>query len=49
MQVFVAEFETAFKFVQANWVWFVLGVAVFAGTGFALRILGRALRGGREG
>jgi hypothetical protein len=49
MQVFVAEFNTAFKFVEANAIWFVLGVVAFAGTGLALRLLGRALRGGKEG
>jgi hypothetical protein len=48
MYEFVAEFETAFKFCQEHGRWIILGVVVFAGTGFALRMVTRALRGGKE-
>ena len=47
MQVFVAEFETAFKFAEQNWRWIAVGVVLFAGTGFALRCLAVALRRGK--
>jgi hypothetical protein len=49
MQVFVAEFQTAFKFAEEHWQWIALGVVVFVGAGFAMRMLTRALHGGKSG
>jgi hypothetical protein len=50
LQIFTAVFETCYKFAHDNWVWIALGVLVFTGGGFALRVVASAFqsRGPRE-
>jgi hypothetical protein len=48
MHEFVAVFETAFKFCEEHWKWIALAVVLFAGTGFGIRMLAHALRGGKS-
>jgi hypothetical protein len=50
LQIFSAVFETCYKFAHDNWVWIVLGVLVFSGGGFALRVAAGLLQSrGPEG